>query len=78
MRGKYYRLKSHTLAIQTSEDNQRVPITLPEGAMVQVLTEMNGNRLIDVVWEGKTVMMFTIDLRNRGVRYDPESALISG
>lgn len=75
---RYYRITSHTLAIHTNDDDRRIPITIPEGATVEVLTEMNGNRLVDVIWEGKTAMMFTVDLRNRGVRYDPERAIISG
>ena len=77
MGGKHYRLKSPTLAILASEDDHKIPITIPQGATVEVLAEMNGNRLIDVIWEGKTVMMFTIDLRNRGVRCEPERAVIS-
>jgi hypothetical protein len=29
---------------------------------------LDGNRLLDVQWEGKAVMMFTADIRERGER----------
>ena len=78
MRGNTYRLQTSTLAIFTYDDGHKIPIMIPEGAMVEVLGEMNGNRLIDVIWEGKPVLMFTIDLRNRAVPYDPGHAITSG
>ena len=28
---------------------------------------LDGTRMVDVNWEGKTVMIFTADLRERGV-----------
>jgi len=31
---------------------------------------LDGTRLVDVEWDGKTVMMFTLDLRERGTRID--------
>jgi len=31
---------------------------------------LNGNRLVDVDWESKTVMVFTNDIRDRGERMD--------
>jgi hypothetical protein len=31
---------------------------------------LDGTRLVDVAWESKTVLMFTIDLRERGARID--------
>jgi hypothetical protein len=37
MRGTYYRLNSSTLAILIREDEQKIPITIPEGAIVEAL-----------------------------------------
>lgn len=66
MRGERYRFKTPILGIYTDSDQHKIPITMPQGAVVEVLeTDINGNRLVDVIWEGKVVMMFTIDLRNR-------------
>jgi len=41
--------------------------TVPVGAIVEIDTDtFDGNRLVDVIWVGKPVMMFTQDLRTRG------------
>ena len=69
-----YRLKTPTLAIIACEDERKIPITIPEGGTVEVVVELNGNRLVDVTWEGKTVLMFTIDIRTRGELVMPQSA----
>jgi len=63
--GKRYRLNTPTLAI-ANEDGQHHPVTVPRGAVVKVVDgPLDGNRLVDVRWEGKTVMMFTTDIRER-------------
>ena len=78
MPGVRYLLKSPTLAI-ASQDAQNRPVTkyavrllgsstelIPLGAVLKVIDDpLDGNRLVDVDWEGKTVMMFTIDIRER-------------
>ena len=70
MRGQRFRMQTPTLAI-LSQDGHRIPVTIPQGATVEVIEgPLDGNRLVDVAWEGKTVMMFTIDLRERGARID--------
>ncbi len=66
IRGQRYRLKTPTLAI-INQDGQNRPITIPHGAVVKVIDgPLDGNRLVDVKWDGKTVMMFTTDIRERG------------
>jgi hypothetical protein len=68
MRGQRFRLQTPTLAI-LSQDGHRIPVTIPQGCIVEVIAgPLDGNRLVDVMWESKTVMMFTIDLRERGAR----------
>lgn len=63
-----YRLKIPTLAIM-SHAGQNLPITIPQGGMVVVVNgPLDGTRLVDVEWEGKTVMMFPTDVRERGER----------
>jgi hypothetical protein len=67
MQGEYYRLNTPTLAILSLPDETRIPMTVPKGAVVKVVNgPLDGTRLVDVEWDGKMVMMFTIDLRERG------------
>jgi hypothetical protein len=67
VRGNSYRLKIPTLAIIIL-DGQNCPTTVPSGAIVKVVNgPLNGNRLVDMTWDGKPVMMFASDIRERGV-----------
>ena len=70
MRGQRYRLQTATLAI-INLDGQNHPTTVPSGAIVKVVDgPLDGNRLVDVIWDGKTVMMFTTDIRERCVKLE--------
>jgi hypothetical protein len=67
MQGEYYKLNTPTLAIMSLPNGKRIPVTVPKGAVVKVVNgPLDGTRLVDVEWEGDSVMMFTIDLRERG------------
>ncbi len=71
MRGQRYRLNTPTLAI-INQGGQSRPITIPPGAVVKVIDgPLDGNRLVDVKWDGKTVMMFTTDIRERCEQLGP-------
>ena len=64
--GQTYSLNSAIFAIHTV-DGERTATMVPQGAVVTIQEgPMNGNRLIDVLWDGKLVMMFVIDLKHRG------------
>ena len=70
IRGQRYRLNTPTLAI-VNEDGHHHPVTVPLGAVVKVIDgPLDGNRLVDVRWDGKTVMMFTTDIRERCERLE--------
>lgn len=70
MRGQRFRIQTPTLAIQ-SQDGHTISVMIPQGAIVEVVDGLlAGSRLVDVTWEDKSVMMFTIDLRERGARID--------
>ena len=70
MRGRRYRLNTPTLEI-VKTDSQHSPVTVPNGAVVKVVdAPLDGNRLVDVYWNGRTVMMFTTDIRERSVRLE--------
>jgi hypothetical protein len=60
-----YRLNTTTRGV-FNQDGQKRPITIPPGAVVKVMNDpLDGNHLIDDKWDGKTIMMFTTDIRER-------------
>jgi hypothetical protein len=67
MSGKY-RIKSPTIAL-FSENGRHVPRTVPAGAVVEIKSlALDGNRLVEVMWDGRNVMMFSQDIQSRGER----------
>jgi len=70
MIGERFHLKTPILAIMT-QDVAKIPVIIPKGAEVEIIDgPLNGNRLLDVRWEGKTVMVFTNDIHDRCERLD--------
>jgi hypothetical protein len=66
MPGERYRLTTPTLAIW-SRDGHRIPMTIPNGGIVRVTGATYDDRqLVDIEWEGKKLLMFAVDLRDRG------------
>lgn len=66
MLGESYRLNQQTIGL-SSEADDRVSIFIPKNAVVTVIEgPLNGNRMVDVKWEGRVVMIFADDLRERG------------
>jgi hypothetical protein len=65
MRIGRYRITSPSLAL-FHEDGRHVAHTVPTGAFITVdSAAFDGDRLVDVTWNRKNVMMFTQDLRSR-------------
>jgi hypothetical protein len=61
-----YRIHSPIMAL-FERNGRHMAETVPVGAIVEIDTDtFDGNRLVDVIWVGKPVMMFTQDLRTRG------------
>jgi hypothetical protein len=61
-----YLLKA-ILSIRSEEGHPRTAITVPSGATVTVTNgPIDRLRMVNVLWDGKTVMMFTVDIRERG------------
>jgi hypothetical protein len=71
MVGRRYRLNTPTLAIMV-HDGQHSSVTVSAGAVVQVTAGLDENRLVEVEWEGKVLLMFAIDLRDRGEPVDED------
>ncbi len=60
-----YHITNPTLAL-FQEGGRHVAHTVPTGTIITVDGEaFNGEKLVSVTWDGKTVMMFAEDLRVR-------------
>jgi len=60
-----YEIDTPTLAIECLENGRKETVTVPRESVVTLAAEIDGT-LVNVVWEGRTVMMFTQDVRVRG------------
>jgi hypothetical protein len=69
-----YRLSSETLGISDKEGHPSM-VMLPEGATITILDARVGSRMIDVLWDGKSVMIFAQDLDERGIVEEPETRI---
>lgn len=70
MRSERFRLNTPTLAI-LNQDGKDLPLTVPAGAIVKLVNgPLNGNRFVDIEWDGKTITMFAADIRERCVRLE--------
>lgn len=65
--GKRFKLENPTMALDIT-DGKRVAVTVPTGAVIKVVSGPtgDGDRLVDVVWDGHTVTMFAFDVTVRG------------
>jgi hypothetical protein len=69
-KNRNYRITSPTMAFASS-NGDRTPTLVPVNAIVAISEDpREGDRLIDVVWNGKEYVMFTQDLRQRGERIE--------
>ena len=67
MAGFRFRLTSDGFAVSTNGKIHSV--TIPAGSTVTVTSgPFDGIRLVDVIWEGQTLMMFTADLQGHGLK----------
>ena len=61
--GRRLRLTRSAMAIAQREE-RHVAIMVPEGAIIEVIGgPFNGTRLMDVRYDGETIMMFTDDMK---------------
>jgi hypothetical protein len=65
--GKRFRLRSETIGIE-QKDGKLVAVTVPAGSVVTITSgpRPNDMRLVDTVWEDKTLVMFAEDVQARG------------
>jgi hypothetical protein len=70
MSASRYRLTNPTMAM-VQEDGHHVSLTVPSGSIIEVDGEaFNGEKLVDVYWDSRKIMMFTQDLRSRTERVE--------
>jgi light-regulated signal transduction histidine kinase (bacteriophytochrome) len=68
-----YQLHSDSLAIRTANDGKRHAVTIPSGTRLTLLDAPLGvRRLVEVIWNGENVLMFTDDFQDHG-QSPPES-----
>ena len=74
--GRVYRLRTATLGILSEDDGaRRIAVTLPADSVLTVASaKAESDRMIDVLWEGRQIRMFVIDLRERGETVDSANA----
>jgi hypothetical protein len=71
MQDQLYRLNAEMLGI-ISTDWRRMTVKIPEGSTITVVDGyFNGSRMVDILWEGDTVMILVQDLRERGTLIGP-------
>jgi len=73
--GKRFRLERTTLAID-GVNGRRQTSYVPAGAVIKVVSGPTsaGDRMVDVLWDGKIVTMFVMDVNVRGTEVPDESA----
>ena len=72
--GKLFRLKRSTLAIDVI-DGKHTAVSVPAGATIEVLPgSSNGDTTVEVLWDGRVVVMFAVDVTERGTEVKEPSA----
>jgi hypothetical protein len=72
--GTRFKLRTSSLAIETV-NGQRIAVTVPAEAIIKVVSgPCDGGQLVDVLWEGRIVVMFGIDLDLHGTEITDQSA----
>jgi hypothetical protein len=67
LRGKRFRLKAETVAIETIGDKRRA-IQVPAGSVITIKSgpTPDEGRFVEVQWDGHIVVMFAVDIQKRG------------
>ena len=73
--GKRFRLKRATISIESTVDD-RLVVTIPTGAVVTVLSgpRPDDMRMVDILWDKKPLVMFAVDILERGEEITYKSA----
>ena len=64
---KRFRLTTPILAVSVEDHIRTSSINIPAGAILEVVSGLtDGDGMMDVLWDGRTVAVFSIDLNVRG------------
>jgi hypothetical protein len=75
--GMIISLQTPTLGILV-ENNQRIPVIVPANDVVTVFKSSDGDRMVDVLWYGKTLVMFAVDLCDSERRWPSAQTVCTG
>ena len=71
----WYQLKSPTMAVERGGSDGRMQfVTVPDGAMIELVGAPQQSGLIDVRFEGRVVAMFLRDIEDRGRQSSPKQS----
>jgi hypothetical protein len=66
-KSRRFRLSSATVGIEESANGKHVAVTIPSGEIVQAAPNLgDASMMIEVEWNNRKLLMFKIDLVNRG------------
>ena len=74
--GRKYRLSNPTLALELV-DGKRTAVTVPADAVIEILSgpiHRTEDALVKILWQGKTLNMFALDVEIRGTLLPEQSA----
>ena len=61
----YYLLRTTTMGVE--QVTRSVAISIPAGTVLRICEDcVNGTGLVDAEWDGKSVQVFAVDIRDRG------------
>jgi len=65
--GQTFRLNLETFGVESLPENEQVTVRIPAGSVVSVLSGPHeiDNRMVEVRWAGRKLMMFLEDLESR-------------
>lgn len=68
------RITRATIALDTTSGKPTI-VTIPNETILTVVPGFaDGDKMVDVLWDGRTVQMFAIDLAMRGVEVRTQAA----
>ena len=73
--GKRFTISKATVALE-AENGTRSLVTVPQGAIIKVTSGPPGQGMgtVGVLWEGRTLAMFAVDIEKRGTEISSRHA----
>jgi hypothetical protein len=72
--GRRYKLEREILAVDIV-DSKRRAVTIPAGTIFKVVSgPVNGDGLVNILWNGRVVEMFLVDVEARGTEIKDDRA----